>query len=224
MRDSHLLIVDDDDRIRTLLKRYLARAGYRVTAARDAAGARHVMNTLDFDLAILDIMMPGEDGLSLLRGIRKLGDTPVILLTARGDSSDRIEGLRSGADDYLAKPFEPAELELRIAAILRRAVREREALPEVRLEGLLFDADRNELSGPDQRIRLTETETALIRCLAEAGGDAVSRQALAAATSAGGERAVDVQVTRLRRKIEPDPREPRHLQTVRGIGYRLVVD
>ena len=182
------------------------------------------MSTLDFDLAILDIMMPGEDGLSLLRGIRKLGDTPVILLTARGDSSDRIEGLRSGADDYLAKPFEPAELELRIAAILRRAVREREALPEIRLEGLLFDADRNELSGPDQRIRLTETETALIRCLAEAGGDAVSREALAAATSAGGERAVDVQVTRLRRKIEPDPREPRHLQTVRGIGYRLVVD
>lgn len=224
MSDAHLLIVDDDDRIRDLLKRYLARAGYRVTAAAGADGARRMMGSLEFDLAILDIMMPGEDGLSLLRAIRQDGDTPVILLTARGDSNDRIEGLRSGADDYLAKPFEPAELELRIAAILRRAQRDEADRPELRLSGLLFDRDRHELTDGARRVRLTETETALIACLADAAGEPVSRPDLAAATSAGGERAVDVQVTRLRRKIEPDPREPRHLQTVRGVGYRLVVD
>ncbi|MEL6568003.1 MAG: response regulator transcription factor [Pseudomonadota bacterium] len=223
MTDSHILVVDDDDRIRDLLKRYLVRAGYRVTAVGDAPSARRMLQTLAFDLAIFDIMMPGEDGLSLLSGVREEIETPVIILTARGDPDDRIEGLRRGADDYLAKPFEPEELELRIAAILRRRSPD-EAPSEIRISGLLFDPERGELSHGDKRIRLTDSESALLARLAATPGEPVSREDLADATSSGLERAIDVQVTRLRRKIERDPRDPAHLQTVRGIGYRLLID
>lgn len=223
MSDTHLLVVDDDDRIRDLLKRYLLREGYRVTAVADAARARRMLQTMAFDLAILDVMMPGEDGFSLLSAIREEIDTPVILLTARGEPNDRIEGLKRGADDYIAKPFEPEELSLRVAAILRRSA---EAQPsrDISLSGLRFNPSRNELSDGERRIRLTESETALLIRLVEAGGEPVSREALAQATNAALDRSVDVQVTRLRRKIEPDPREPVHLQTVRGVGYRLLVD
>ena len=225
-RDSaHILIVDDDDRIRDLLKRFLTREGYRVTSASGAQPARKLMDTMTFDLAILDIMMPGEDGLSLLKSIRagRNRETPVMLLTARGESTDRIEGLRVGADDYLAKPFEPEELSLRCAAILRRSVKE---VPpeEVEMSGLVFNAGRGELHEGEKRIRLTEAELQLLTVLAAHPGEPVSREDLAALTSAGLERSVDVQVTRLRRKIEPNPREPIHLQTVRGIGYRLMPD
>lgn len=223
MSETHLLVVDDDDRIRDLLKRYLLREGYRVTAVADAARARRMLQTMAFDLAILDVMMPGEDGFSLLSAMREEIDTPVILLTARGEPNDRIEGLKRGADDYIAKPFEPEELSLRVAAILRRSL---DAGPprEVSLSGLRFNAARNELSDGERRIRLTESETALLTRLAEANGEPVSREALAQATNAALDRSVDVQVTRLRRKIEADPREPVHLQTVRGVGYRLLVD
>ncbi len=223
MSDTHLLIVDDDDRIRDLLKRYLTRAGYRVTGAAHAVSARRLMANINFDLAILDIMMPGEDGLSLLSTIRETGDTPVILLTARGMPEDRIEGLKRGADDYLAKPFDPEELQLRIAAILRRATPE--VPPErVCLSGLNFDMVSGQLTDGTRNVRLTESEVQLLRRLAQTPGEAVSRTDLANATSAVLERAVDVQVTRLRRKIERNPRQPSHLQTVRGIGYRLLVD
>ncbi len=224
MSDFHLLVVDDDDRIRDLLKRYLIKAGYLVTSARDAATARRMMQTLSFDLAILDIMMPGEDGLSLLSGIRSASDTPVLLLTARGMAEDRIEGLRRGADDYLAKPFDPQELELRVSAILRRSARDSDSAVRLRLSGLEFDPERGLLSDGTRNVRLTESEVQLLSRLAQSVGEPVSRDELARATSAGLERAVDVQVTRLRRKIEPDPRQPVHLQTVRGVGYRLVVD
>lgn len=224
----HLLVVDDDDRIRGLLKRYLARAGFRVTVAADAESARRMLAGLDFDLAIFDIMMPGEDGLSLLKGLRARRDLPVILLTARGLPEDRIEGLKHGADDYLPKPFEPEELELRIAAILRRAPAE---LPQVAtppekvvLSGRRFWPERAALGEGAARVRLTEAEVQLLRLLAEHPGEPVSRERLARTTSTGLERSVDVQVTRLRRKIEPDPKHPTHLQTVRGVGYRLVVD
>lgn len=223
MTEAHLLVVDDDDRIRDLLKRFLISHGYRVTAVPHAGAARKMLQTLDFDLAILDVMMPGEDGLSLLRGIRDEIDTPVILLTAKGDPADRIEGLRLGADDYLGKPFEPEELQLRIQAILRRSAQET-ADETVRIAGMVLDLDRGELSGNDQRIRLTEAETTLLMRLAATPGQAVDRDDLAEATSAGSGRSVDVQVTRLRRKIEPDPREPIYLQTVRGVGYRLMPD
>ncbi|MEZ5955403.1 MAG: response regulator transcription factor [Hyphomonas sp.] len=220
---AHILVVDDDDRIRDLLKRFLAREGYRVTAAGDAETARRLMATMAFDLAVLDVMMPGEDGLSLLAGIRTsaLKDTPVLLLTARGEASDRIEGLKRGADDYLAKPFEPEELSLRCAAILRRS--HREAPPEeIEMSGLVFNAARGELRDGADRIRLTDAELQLLSALAARPGEAISREELAELTSAGMERSVDVQVTRLRRKIEPNPREPVHIQTVRGVGYRLL--
>ncbi|MBI1359466.1 MAG: response regulator [Alphaproteobacteria bacterium] len=220
---AHILAVDDDDRLRDLLKRYLVREGYDVTAARDAAAARRFLQSMSFDLIILDVMMPGEDGLSLLTSIRETSTAPVILLTARGQPNERIEGLKLGADDYLAKPFEPEELVLRIGAILRRAAPEQPA-EEVRLSGMIFHVSKGELRRDGRMVRLTESETQLLKILASRGGSPVSRHELASLTAAGVERSVDVQVTRLRRKIERDPREPVHLQTVRGVGYRLAGD
>jgi two-component system phosphate regulon response regulator OmpR len=178
---------------------------------------------MTFDLIILDVMMPGEDGLSLLADMRQRITVPVILLTARGDVQDRINGLRRGADDYLSKPFEPEELTLRIASILRR-VAPAAPVEEIRLSGLIFHVNKGELRKDGRLVRLTGAETQLLKILAERGGAPVSRLELAQLTSAGVERSVDVQVTRLRRKIEPDPREPVHLQTVRGVGYRLAGD
>lgn len=220
---AHILAVDDDDRIRDLIKRFLVAEGYGVTTARDAATARKMMQSMAFDLIILDIMMPGEDGLSLLSSVREEIDTPVILLTARDMPPDRIEGLKRGADDYVPKPFEPEELSLRIAAILRRAAPEA-PVEEVAMSGQVFNVKRGELRRDGRLLRLTDNEVQLLRILADRNGEPVSRQELAALTSAGVERTVDVQVTRLRRKIEPDPREPVHLQTVRGVGYRLAGD
>jgi two-component system phosphate regulon response regulator OmpR len=224
----HLLVVDDDDRIRNLLKEYLARAGFRVTAAADAAAARRVLDLLDFDLMILDVMMPGEDGLSLTRWLRaEHGDkahTPILMLTARGLADDRIQGLSMGVDDYMAKPFEPQELVLRIEAILRRSVPARAAPPaRLSLGRCSFDMARGELVCDDTLVRLTEGEAKLLRRLGERAHQPVDRMELARDAEGGG-RAVDVQVTRLRRKIEVDPRNPRYLQTVRGIGYMLAPD
>lgn len=218
---SHILAVDDDDRLRDLLKRYLSREGHDVTTAKDAASARKLMATMTFDLVILDVMMPGEDGLSLLKSVReKKSDTPIILLTARGQPSERIEGLKLGADDYLAKPFEPEELALRITSILKRAPSEA-PVEELKLAGMIFHVGKGELRKDGRLVRLTESETQLLSILAGRAGAAISRHELAMLTAAGVERSVDVQVTRLRRKIERDPREPVHLQTVRGVGYRL---
>jgi len=224
--DRHLLVVDDDDRIRDLLREYLARAGFRVTTAPDATRAARLMETLDFDLMVLDVMMPGEDGFSFTRRLRaRSGDqTPVLLLTARGGSEDRIEGLSLGADDYLAKPFEPQELLLRIEAILRRTGRKDDRPRTLSLGACEFDADRGELTRNGDLIRLTEAEVELLRRLAKAANTPVDRLELARGTADATGRAVDVQVTRLRRKIEDDPKNPRYLQTVRGVGYRLAPD
>lgn len=220
-RHAHILAVDDDDRLRELLKRFLTREGHDITAAKDAASARRLMTTMSFDLVVLDVMMPGEDGLSLLKSVReKKQDTPVILLTARGLPAERIEGLRIGADDYLSKPFEPEELALRIASILKRAAPEA-PVEEIKLAGMVFHVAKGELRRDGRLVRLTESETQLLSILAQRAGAAISRHELAVLTAAGVERSVDVQVTRLRRKIERDPREPVHLQTVRGVGYRL---
>jgi len=222
--ETHLLIVDDDDRIRDLLKQYLTREGHSVTTAQDAKTARKLFQTFNFDLAIFDIMMPGEDGLDLLKSLRDGGDeTPVLLLTARGQASDRIEGLRLGADDYLPKPFEPEELALRTAAILKRT-----HVPpppdEIEMSGLVFEPSKGLLNGSEGNIRLTDSELQLLTYLSRHPGEPLSREALATRTSNGTERSIDVQVTRLRKKIEPDPRNPIHIQTVRGIGYRLMPD
>ncbi|HYG26377.1 MAG TPA: response regulator [Caulobacteraceae bacterium] len=224
--ERHLLVVDDDDRIRTLIQEFLTRAGFRVTAAPDAAAAGRLMQTFDFDLIVLDVMMPGEDGFSFTRRLRsRSGDqTPVLILTARGHSEDRIEGLSLGADDYLAKPFEPQELLLRIEAILRRAGPKEEPLKVLSLGACEFDAERGELSRNGEPIRLTEAEIELLRRLARVANAPVDRLELARGTADATGRAVDVQVTRLRRKIEDDPKNPRYLQTVRGIGYRLAPD
>jgi two-component system phosphate regulon response regulator OmpR len=227
-RARHLLVVDDDDRIRDLLKEYLTRAGFRVTAAADAAKARKLAETLDFDLMVLDVMMPGEDGFSLTKALRArpgpAGQTPVLMLTARGGADDRIEGLSLGADDYLAKPFEPKELLLRIEAILRRAAARPMASGKLKLGACSFDPERGELSCDDMPIRLTEAEAGLLRRLAATPHVAVDRMDLARETADASGRAVDVQVTRLRRKIEVDPKAPRYLQTVRGVGYMLAPD
>jgi two-component system phosphate regulon response regulator OmpR len=186
-RERHLLVVDDDDRIRKLLKEFLVRAGFRVSTAADAAGADRLCGSLDFDLMVLDVMMPGEDGFAFTKRLRAMGGdvgkTPILMLTARDQAADRIEGLTHGVDDYLGKPFEPQELLLRIEAVV-----------------------------------------ALMRRLARAAHEPVDRLELARDTADATGRAVDVQVTRLRRKIEPDPKNPRYLQTVRGIGYRLAPD
>lgn len=223
----HLLVVDDDDRIRELLKQYLARAGFRVTVAADAAAARRLLSTLDFDLLILDVMMPREDGFSLTRWLRAragaAGEAPVLILTARDMADDRIEGLTLGADDYLAKPFEPRELLLRIEAILRRAG----APPlanQISLGHCGFDVTRGELTRDERPVRLTEAERRLLRKLAGAAHAAVDRRDLAPGGADGAGRAVDIQVTRLRRKIEADPANPRYLHTVRGVGYMLTPD
>lgn len=230
----HLLIVDDDERIRGLLQKFLMRSGFLVTSARDAAHARRLLDGLEFNLIVLDVMMPGEEGLSLTRDLRKRMATPILLLTARGETRDRIEGLEAGADDYLAKPFEPKELLLRINAILRRVPQEAQTGPKyLHLGPLRYDRDRGELWQGESPVRLTATESALMRIFAAHAGSVVSRADLidelgrergAGAEEGGGDRAVDVQITRLRRKIEPDPREPRFLQTVRGAGYMLAPD
>lgn len=231
----HLLVVDDDDRIRGLLKEYLSRAGFRVTGAADAAGARRMLASLDFDLLILDVMMPGEDGLSLTRAIRAeagpKADTPILMLTARGLADDRIEGLTSGVDDYLSKPFEPQELLLRIEAILRRSRGPRERLGRrLTLGHCIFDLARGELLQDGVLVRLTEAEGNLLRRLAQTPNVAIDRLELARGAGPipdveeGASRAVDIHVTRLRRKIEADPRNPRYIQTVRGVGYMLAPD
>ena len=227
----HLLIVDDDERIRGLLQRFLMREGFLVSIARNADHARRVMGGLDFDLIVLDVMMPGQDGVSFCREIRSARGTPVLLLTARGETADRIAGLEAGADDYLSKPFEPKELVLRINAILRRmpVADPLPALPKVLEMGRLrYDIARGELWDGAAPVHLTATEAQLMRIFAARPGAALTRAALVAELGRGGgsaqERAVDVQITRLRRKIEDDPRQPRYLQTVRGEGYMLSPD
>ncbi|GAA6165703.1 response regulator [Pelagimonas sp. KU-00592-HH] len=229
--DPHLLIVDDDERIRELLKKFLMRNGFLVTSARDASHARRILSGLDFDLIVLDVMMPGEDGMSFTRSIRETSMTPILLLTAKGETEDRISGLEAGADDYLAKPFEPKELLLRINAILRRMpeVKEADTVPKVlNLGPIRYDIDRGEMWQGDEIVRLTATESQLMRIFSATPGEAISRaklvEELGRDRGQAQERAVDVQITRLRRKIETDPKQPRYLQTVRGAGYMLAPD
>ena len=220
----HLLVVDDDRRIRDLLSRFLTGEGYRVSTAETAADARAKLNGLSFDLLILDVMMPGETGVDLAKAIRGTSDVPIIMLTAKHETESRIEGLQAGADDYLSKPFEPRELSLRIASILKRAQPARTPPVEsVRFGKFVFHIGRAELRKGDEIIRLTDREREMLRVLAATPGETVSRLALAGNGGSVSERAVDVQVNRLRRKIERNPANPLFVQTVRGIGYRLVV-
>jgi two-component system phosphate regulon response regulator OmpR len=221
---AHLLVVDDDDRIRTLLKRYLTENGYRVSVAKDGAEARDLMGSVDFDLLILDVMMPGLTGFDLTEKIRAASNVPILLLTARGLPEDRIEGLERGADDYLSKPFEPRELLLRITALLRRAQPIKRDRQLMQFGDTTFEPGRGELRREGKLIKLTAGELALLRVLAAKPGEAISRTALAEQTETPMERSIDVQITRIRKKIEDDPRTPIYLQTVRGVGYMLIPD
>ena len=222
----HILVVDDEARLRELLRKFLSENGFLVTTAGDAADARAKLAYLDFDLIVLDLMMPGESGLDFAADLRRESTVPILMLTARGEPEDRIAGLEHGADDYLPKPFEPRELLLRINSILRRVPKPADEAPaQVSLGAVSFDPQRDELSRDGAPIRLTEVEAALLKALAVRPGHILSREELSELTGAsGGERAIDVQVTRLRRKIEPDPRLPRYLKTVRGKGYVLQPD
>ena len=220
----HLLVVDDDRRIRDLLSRFLTGEGYRISTADSAAAARAKLSGMSFDLMILDVMMPGETGFEFAKSIRTTSSVPILMLTARDGAESRITGLEIGADDYVSKPFEPRELSLRIASILKR-VRPMATPPQesLRFGEFVFHIGRAELRKGDTMVRLTDREREMLQVLAASPGETVPRMALAGNGGAVNERAVDVQVNRLRRKIERDPANPLIVQTVRGIGYRLVV-
>ena len=225
MEQPHLLVVDDDERIRSLLQRYLTTNGFRVSAAANAGEARALMKSMAFDLLIVDVMMPGETGLEFTKSIRAHDQTPVLMLTAMGEAEHRIAGLETGADDYLAKPFEPRELLLRCGALLRRTTPvQRSAHTAVKMGEAVFDPERGELRKSGKPVKLTSAENALLKLFAANAGRSFSRAELCARLGVTLERSIDVQVTRLRRKIEDDPKLPLYIQTVRGVGYVLVPD
>jgi two-component system phosphate regulon response regulator OmpR len=222
---AHLLVVDDDMRIRTLLTRFLGANGLRVTAAASAEEARKHMSLIDFDLLVVDVMMPGESGLEFTEALRRFSAVPILMLTARTEAPHRIRGLEVGADDYLAKPFEPRELLLRVTNILRRGAKPAPPpLETIRFGPFTFNPDRGELKRDADVVRITDRERDILRMFAARPGETIRRHEFLKISNGGGERAVDVQINRLRRKIEADPSNPLYLQTTRGIGYRLLVD
>ena len=224
---AHILVVDDDDRLRTLLSRYLRDNGYHVSSASSAADARAKLDGMAFDLIVLDVMMPGESGIDFTRGLRRSTTVPILLLTAMGEPEDRIAGLESGADDYLTKPFEPRELLLRVATILRRTAPPLPATPAtcIKIGEFRYFPARDQLLRGDEAVRLTTAEADLLRVFAANPGETLSRQALSQRLGGStSRRAIDVQIARLRRKIEPEPQNPRYLQTVWGRGYVLRAD
>jgi two-component system phosphate regulon response regulator OmpR len=222
---AHILVIDDDRRIRELLKSYLSDNGFRVTVAGDAGEAREKMRGLAFDLLILDVMMPGENGLDLARALRGTkGNLPILMLSALADPSDRIAGLMSGSDDYLPKPFEPRELLLRVQSVLRRAAPPVPERAEAVFGNFVFNVKRGELRRDGELVKLTTRERELLRMLVEHSGSPVAREALSQAGAEENARTVDVQINRLRQKIEEDPSMPVYLQTVRGLGYTLHLD
>ena len=223
----HVLVVDDDRRLRELLSTYLFKHGYRVTVAATAVEARAFLEGLAFDIIILDVMMPGENGFELAKHLRLASNVPILMLTARGDPEDRVRGLEIGVDDYLAKPFDPREFLLRVGSVLRRT----RATPLVSSESAVvrfgrfsFFPERSELRSGDEIVRITEREREILRLLSVRPGESVSREVLSGSGGAAQERTVDVLINRLRRKIETDPANPVHLQTARGTGYRLITN
>jgi two-component system phosphate regulon response regulator OmpR len=223
---AHVLVVDDDRRIRMLLSTYLRKHGYRVTIAASAEEARACLEGLTFEIIVLDVMMPGENGFDFAASLRRTSQVPILMLTARSEPNDRVRGLEIGVDDYLAKPHEPKELLLRIGSILRRTRRDppKAGVVVVRFGPFSFSLERGELRANDEVVRLTERERDMLRLLCAHCGESVSREALTGSGAAANERTIDVQINRLRRKIESDPANPVYLQTARGAGYRLIVD
>ena len=224
---AHVLVVDDDRRLRELLSTYLLKHGHRVTVAATASEARAFMEGLAFDIIVLDVMMPGESGFEFAKGLRNVSDVPILMLTARSEREDRVHGLEMGVDDYLTKPFDPRELLLRIGSVLRRtrvAGGARPGTPIIKFGPFSFSLERGELRSGDEIVRITEREREILRLLCAKAGESVSREILSGSGGAAQERTVDVLINRLRRKIETDPGNPTYLQTARGAGYRLVAD
>ena len=224
---AHVLVVDDDRRLRALLSSYLMKQGHRVTAAASAAEARAFLDGLAFDIIVLDVMMPGENGFDFAADVRQRSQVPILMLTARGEPEDRVRGLELGVDDYLAKPFDPRELILRIGSVLRRTRAAPVGMPEtsvVRFGPFAFSLERGELRSGEEVVRITEREREMLRLLCANAGASVTREALSGSGGAAQERTVDVLINRLRRKIERDPANPVYLQTARGAGYRLIAD
>lgn len=219
----HILVIDDDKRIRELIKRYLFEHNFRITLAADAAEARRHLEGLEFDLLIVDVMMPGENGISLTRSVSEEKSVPILMLTALAETNNRIDGLEAGADDYLPKPFEPRELLLRINNILKRAAKpELPTIEQITFGPYQFSVKKRELKKNGEGVRLTDREQEIMAIFAASAGETVGRlDLLGEEPSENGERKIDVQINRLRRKIEDDPGDPKWLQTVRGIGYRL---
>jgi len=225
----HILVVDDDHRIRTLLSRFLQENGYRVSTAGNVQEARARLGGLMFDLIVLDVMMPGESGLSFARSLRETSSLPILMLTARAEIEDRLAGLQTGIDDYLTKPFDPRELLLRISSILRRVAlpppeKPLDAPDNVTFGPFQFNLARGDMKRGEDHVKITERERDILRLLATAMGKTLPREALSETGTGANERTIDVQINRLRRKIEDDPGNPLYLQTVRGLGYRLVID
>ncbi len=221
----HLMVVDDDTRIRTLLRQYLTANGFRVTVAASAAEARRKLQGLEFDLIVLDVMMPGESGVELTRALRAEKTVPILMLTALSETGSRISGLEAGADDYLSKPFDPRELILRVNNIMRRGGSPAQPkLEQVVFGPYTFQIARRELKRGGETLRLTDREQEILVLFAERAGETIPRHELVGSDADVGERTIDVQINRLRRKIERDPANPVWLQTVRGIGYRLSVE
>lgn len=222
----HILVVDDDTRIRELLTEYLSRNGYRVTAAESASDARHKMRGLEFDLLILDVMMPKEDGVTFAKAMRQeMRDVPILMLTALSELEQRIEGLEAGADDYLSKPFDPRELLLRVSNIVKRSsTPDPNVVEQVVFGAYTFVLAKRELKMNGKIVKLTDRERDILVRFTTVPGETIPRHELVADSTDVGERTIDVQINRLRRKIETDPANPRYLQTVRGIGYRLSIE
>lgn len=219
---KHLLIIDDDERLRNLLKRFLVKEGYQVSTSPDAESASRLLQSFDFDLLVVDVMMPGEDGISFVRRIRPDYDTPILMLTAKSEVDDRLSGFEAGVDDFLAKPFEPRELVMRIEAILRRARPSAEKSGVIVFGDYHFDLAKGRLAKGEEKIELTRNERDILTMFLENWGDTLSRDDLLLAL--GDEtnlRNVDVTITRLRKKIEPDPKNPQYIHTIRGEGYKL---
>ncbi|MFZ4786968.1 MAG: response regulator transcription factor [Beijerinckiaceae bacterium] len=221
----HVLVVDDDRRLRELLARFLGDHGYRISVARDTTDARAALSVMQFDGVILDVMMPGENGFDFAKSLRTTSDVPILMLTARSETDDRVRGLEIGVDDYLSKPFEPRELLLRLNNIRRRTTQTAtvvETVEQVSFGPFVYHIGRGELRSDGEPVKISERERDILTLLATRPGQTVPREEFAAHEDISNERTVDVQINRLRRKIEADPANPTHLQTVRGVGYRLV--
>jgi len=219
----HILVVDDDDRIRELIKQYLEENNFLVTSAKDALDARKKLEIVKFDILILDIMMPGESGLSLTKEVKKKGSTPIILLTAKGETQDRIKGLELGADDYLGKPFEPKELLLRIKNILYK-IQKPILADEIYIGNTIVNLKKLEIKINNKIKKINPQEKKVLEKMLESPGKIFSRDNIGKIINISKERTIDVMITRLRQKIEFNSKNPKYLQTIRGSGYVLWIE